>query len=331
MKTAIVPRYGSADVIQFTESARLVCGPAEVLIDVFASAVTQGDRRLRAGDFPGITALLGRAAMGFRGPRKSVPGTTFAGRVLQVGAEVNRFRAGDDVFGECMSGGHAEQLVVPADGAIAVLPEGTSHAEATALPYGLGTANGFLSDLGQLKRGERAVIIGAGGGVGRYAVQVAASLGAHVIAVCSERHHESALAHGADEVVRPGNPVAGAVDLVFDTSATSRLGLWKAQMPSTGRFLTVDLTARLLWDLVAGLFSKGPKARFTITLSDSEKVARIAAQLESGAIKPLLGPTFAFDELVEAHRCLEQDRPVGDVVVTMPAAESARSYVKLVA
>ena len=325
MKAAIVPRYGPPDTIQFTDTPAPDCGIDEVLIDVFASGVTQGDRRMRAGDFPGIIALLGRAALGFRGPRKQVPGSTFAGRIRQIGHNVTRFTVGDDVFGECMSGGQAEQLVMPQGGAIGCLPRGVTHSEATALPYGVCTANAFLADLGQLKSGERAVIIGAGGGVGRYAVQIAASLGAHVIAVCSERHHERVLALGADEVVCPGASITGNVDLVFDTSGTSKLGDWKAQMPSTGRFLTVDLTARVLLDLFAGIFTKGPKARFTMAICDSKQIEQIVEQLESGAVKPLLGPTFAFVELVEAHRCLEEDRPTGDVVVEMRRAQSQRS------
>ena len=331
VKTAIVPRYGTPEIIHFAEVPTPRLRPNHVLLDVFASAVSQGDRRMRAGDFPGITALIGRLAMGFGGPRKSRPGSTFAGRVRAVGAEVTRFKVGDDVFGECMSGGHAEELAVAETSAIALLPVGVTHAEAAALPYGVCTANVFLHDLGRLKPGERAVIIGAAGGVGRYAVQVAASLGARVTAVCSESDRQRMLALGADEVIVRGTPVVGPVDLVFDTSGTSQLSVWREQLPSSGRFLTVDLTARLLLDLFRGLFSKGPKARFTIALCDQKQVQRIAEQIEGEVFKPVLGPTFAFDELVAAHRCLETDRPTGDVVVVMrdsdpqPGASTARS------
>ncbi len=329
MKTAVVPRYGNPDVIRFERAAIPEVSSTDVLIEVHATAVTQGDRRMRAGDFPGITALLGRLMMGFGGPRKRVPGSTFAGRIVRVGRDVTEFSVGDDVFGECMSGGCAEKLVMPASGAISRVPRGLSFTEVAALPYSCGTANSFLNDLCELQADEHVVIVGAGGGVGRYAVQNAAATGAKVTAVCSQRHHQLVRELGADEVVLPGEAVHGNVDVVFDTSGTSSLSAWRDQMPPTGRFATTDLTSALLRDLFLGLFRKGPNARFMISVVDARQLARVVEQVESGQLRPVLGPVFEFSDLIAAHRCLEDDRPQGDVVVRL--LEEARPTIGRVA
>jgi NADPH:quinone reductase-like Zn-dependent oxidoreductase len=163
-------------------------GPRDILIRVHASTVTQGDRRLRAADYPGITSLLGRVFTGVFRPRHRIGGSNFAGRVVNVGAEVNRFAVGDDVFGSTLHGAYAEYLAVREDSAVERMPESTGYAEAAVLPYGGGSALAFLRDLGRVQPGERVLIVGASGGVGRFAVQVARQLDAHVTAVCNPHH-----------------------------------------------------------------------------------------------------------------------------------------------
>ena len=138
--------------------------PREVLVRVHASTVTQGDRRLRAADLPGIMGPLGRLMSGVFAPRHPVGGTSFAGSVVAVGAQVSHLQVGDDVFGMAMHGAYAEYLAVPVDAALAKMPANTGYAEAAAIPYGAGTALYFLRDLAKLRGGERVLIMGASGG-----------------------------------------------------------------------------------------------------------------------------------------------------------------------
>ena len=99
MRAAINTRYGAPDVLSLGEAERPTLREHQVLVEVHASAVTQGDRRLRAADFPGISAVFGRLLIGVLGPRQPVGGSAFAGRVVEVGRSVTRFAVGDEVFG----------------------------------------------------------------------------------------------------------------------------------------------------------------------------------------------------------------------------------------
>ena len=170
MRAAIVTTYGSPDAITLEERPVPAPGPTQLRVRVHASPVTQGDRRIRAGDFPGIMATIGRLAMGWSGPRASVQGSMFAGVVEAVGAEVTRFQPGDRVFGASMDSAHADHLVIDQDKAIARIPDGISFTEAAAVPFGAGTALPYLRDLGEVQPGQRVLIVGAAGGVGLAAV-----------------------------------------------------------------------------------------------------------------------------------------------------------------
>ncbi len=132
--------YGTPDVLEISEVERPTIGPRQVLVRVHASAVTQGDRRLRSADFPGMSAVFGRLMMGVFRPRHTIGGSTFAGRVVEVGAEVTRFSVGDDIFGTVMHGAYAEYLAVNETDPVATMPTELGYAEAASLPYGAGTA-----------------------------------------------------------------------------------------------------------------------------------------------------------------------------------------------
>ena len=191
--------YGPPRVLTVVEVPAPPLPAGAVRIAVEASAVTQGDRRLRSGDFPGITWLPGRLAMGLTGPRIA-PGHCFAGRVVEVGSAVTRWAVGDAVFGGA-SGAWADQLVLPEGGPFARLPEGWTAADAADLAYGAGTALHFLVDVAPVQPGERVCVLGASGGVGRAVVQLACHMGAQVTAVCSARTHGLATALGATATV----------------------------------------------------------------------------------------------------------------------------------
>ena len=310
MRAALVPSYGSPDIIQLVERPMPVPGPTELRVRVHASPVTQGDRRVRGGDYPGIMGTIGRLAMGWNGPRASVPGSMFAGVVEAVGSQVQRFQPGDRVFGVSMDGAHADALVIDHTKAVAHIPAHLSFAEAAAVPFGAGTALPYLRDLGAVKAGDRVLVIGAAGGVGRYAVQVARHLGAHVTGVCRREQVEQVRSLGVDAVVvredADWRDLLETWDVIFDTSDRFTLADARPRLPRTGRFLTLGLTTwQGVWDLLRSRFSAGPTMGWTVVLDDQANVEAVAELLASGALQPVVGPRFSLEQLADAHRLLE--------------------------
>ena len=328
MRAYVTPSYGLPEVLRAVERDAPVPRPSEVRIVVEAVAVTRGDDRVRGGEFPGGTAIIGRAVFGLTRPRAEVQGTMFAGRVAEVGADVTRFAVGDRVFGEVTQGAYAEQLVVSETSGLARIPDHLTASEVAALPYGAVSAWVFLHDIAAVAPGQHVVVVGAGGGVGRYALQVARHLGARVTAVAGPRHDPmlQQLGFGGagapHAVVRDRAAVPGPVEVVLDTSGATQLDDWRPHLTDTGRFLTTDLSLRLLLDLLWCRLRPGPTIHFGVGVVTAENLEQIARMLEAGALRPVVARRFSFSELVAAHRCQHAERPSGDVIVEVVPHEA---------
>ncbi len=318
MNAVFTPTYGTASTLQLRHIPIPTPGPGEVLVQVEASAVTAGDRRIRSADFGPGMSLMGRLFIGLFGPRRPVQGTMFAGVVTAVGQGVERFQVGDAVFGSVAAGAWAEYLVVHADGPIAQRPAGVTPAEAAATPYGAGTAWHFLHDLAAVKPGERVLVLGGAGGVGRFAIQIARHLGAHVTAVGRRTSFDMMRELGAHEVLdhQAGDFAARGEtwDVVFDTADVSSLGHSRPALRPTGRFMTLYGGLRVLVDMLRTRRGRGPRALFAVVTGNRARTETLAKLLAEGAIRPVVAATFALDDVAAAHRCAEQRAP-GDVVV----------------
>ncbi len=318
MKAIQYTTYGAPDVLSLTEIARPTPRDHEVLVEVHASGVTQGDRRLRAADFPGMGWLPGRLMTGLVRPRETVLGTTFAGRVVAVGAAVNRFAVGDAVFGTVSSGAYAEYLVAPETGALAHAPKGLDAAEAAALPYGATTALMFLRDLARVRRGERVAVLGASGEVGRFAVQMARHLGAEVTGVCSRDHdlvRELGAHHVVDSTQEDFTASGPRYDVIFDTAPTNRFARCREALTPRGRYLTLHLSLAILLQMAATSVRRGRRAIFGIALPASEHLDAVRELAETRALRPVLARRFPLTSTAEAHAFLEAGRTRGSVVV----------------
>lgn len=324
--------YGSPDVLELRELPEPSVGPHDVLVAVHASPVTQGDRRLRSADFPGISALLGRFLIGFLGPRKAVPGTNFAGRVVAVGDQVTRFKVGQDVFGSADAGAHAELLLVAEDGPVAPQPAHLSYEEAAAVPYGAGTALVFLTELAKLQAGQRIAILGAGGGVGRYAVQLAAHLGAEVTAVAGQRSFELLRELGATHLVdyssQDFTESGERYDVVLDLVDASSFARSRAVLTERGLYLSLHMTFRNLWDVLRHGRGEGQRAGFGLAMPAREHTLHLARLLELRVLRPVLGVTVPFEQIARAHELVDAGRIGGDVVVEVRSAAGLRLAAK---
>ncbi|MBP0462868.1 NAD(P)-dependent alcohol dehydrogenase [Roseomonas sp. PWR1] len=321
MRAAIHRRYGPPEVLRIEEVPMPSVGRRDVRVRVHASTVTSGDARLRAARTAAIFALPIRLAFGLRGPRRPIPGMEFAGEVEAVGADVTRFRPGEAVFGIVTRGANAEYLTVRDDAAIVPMPPGLTHAEAAAVPFGALAALVFLRDVARLVPGERVLVVGAAGGVGVFAVQIAKHLGAHVTALCSAENAALVRGLGADAVIDrragPNGASAGGFDILLDTVGETRFAEWRAALAPRGRHLFLSFGLGEMVRMVLTSVGHGPRALCGFVANDPAALAGIAEMLAAGVLRPVIGSRYRLDDIVEAHRHVDSGRKRGSAVISL--------------
>lgn len=321
MKAAVCERYGPPEVVRIHDVPKPVPRDDEVLIRIRATTVNSGDARIRALRVPAGTSLPARMALGFFRPRKPVLGFDLAGDVEAVGPAVSRFKPGDRVLGYAGFGFgcHAEFRCLAEGGAMTMLPDGIGYETAVALVFGGGTAMDFLRR-GALAKDGRLLINGASGAVGVAAVQLAKLMGAHVTGVCSAANADLVRSLGADAVIdyaAEDFATAGErYDVIMDTVGNAPYRRVRRALQPGGRFLMVVGT---LIEEIQGNFQRdvvGSAAKET-DVYDSKVLDELLALFKDGKIRPVIGRTYPFDEIVEAHRHVDSGRKRGSVVVTL--------------
>lgn len=333
MQACIYEAYGAADVVKVREVATPEPKANEVLVEVRATSVTTADWRFRASAFPKVFWLPGRMMAGLFRPRNRILGMDFSGVVTAVGRDVTRFKAGDSVFGATnpfRRGAHAEYVVIEENGAIVHKPETLSHEQAAAIPFGACTAQQFLRDFAGVKPGQRVLIVGASGGVGVWAVQVARQLGAVVTAVCSARNVDFVRSLGAHAVV---DYAAGAItepnqkyDVIFDTIGVTSFASCKPALTDTGIYVPLECGLREMLQALATAWGKGKRLKFATSGNTREDLELTLRQIESGALEPVIDKVYGMDEIAAAHRHVEGRHKRGSVVVSIKRREPAPAY-----
>ncbi len=323
MRVATTVSFGPPSVLKLAESPAPEIGAHDLRVRVVAASVTAADRRLRTADYPGISAIFGRLLFGITSPRYPVQGTNFSGRVVEVGSNVTQYSVGDDVFGGTNHGAYAEFLAVAEDGPMAKIPQGISHEDATTLPYGAGTAVNFLRDIAAVKPGESVLILGASGGVGRYAVQYAKHLGAQVTAVCSRAQFDLMSELGADHVIdhRSEDFTANGkqYDVIFDIADASSFRHSRGSLTDSGRYVTLYISIRVLMQMAWTKLVGGKRALFSVAVGSPKSASELAHMLTDGAFRPVVTDRFSLSEVAEAHRLSERGVH-GDVIVEVSKA-----------
>ena len=323
MKAIAYSRYGPPEVLEPVELPRPVPKPDEVLVRIHASSVTSGDYRARSLDMPPGFGLIGRLVFGLFRPRRQVLGTEFAGVVDAVGDRVTRFKAGDRVFAYpgATFGGYAGYAVIKQDAAIALAPANLDLDEAVAMSFGGSTALNFLRDKGGVKSGDRVLVVGAAGGVGSAAVQIAKAFGAHVTGVCSTAHLDLVRSLGADAVLdytrEDAAGVSDAYDIILDTSGTATYAKYGAALKPGGRLLLVSAN---LWQLLGTLFARktgGRKAIGGYAPERAEDLRFLADLADRGQFRPHIDRRFPLDRAADAHAWFESRTKAGNVVLVV--------------
>jgi NADPH:quinone reductase-like Zn-dependent oxidoreductase len=311
MKAAVVAQYGPPEVIGVQTVADPVAGKGRVVVRVHAAALSSGDARIRGARFPRGFAILGRLALGLRGPRRSVLGVVFSGVVEQVGSRITDVAVGDEVCGMTgvSMGAHAELVSVKA-GKVVPKPAAVSHADAAGILFGGTTAMHFLGD--RVRPGTTVLVNGASGAVGSAAVQLAALAGGEVTGVCGPTNADLVRRLGAKDVI--DHTTASVLEsseryeLVMDTVGTISLAAGRRLLAPGGTLLLVaaDLadTVRARGDAVAGPASEDPAT-----------MAALLDLVASGELEVVIDRTVPLDEIVEAHRVVDSGRKVGNIVV----------------
>lgn len=322
MKAVTRNAYGSTEVLRVEEIAKPVPGEGEVLVRVAAAGVDQGVWHVMAG----MPYAMRLAGFGMRAPKNPLLGSDLAGRVEAVGSSAVPFRVGDEVFGTCR-GSFAEFAVARAD-RLATKPERLSFEEAAATPTSGYTALQAVRDHGKVSAGQNVLVIGASGGVGTFAVQIAKADGAQVTGVCSAAKADLVRSIGADQVIdyRTEDFADGRnrYDVILDTAGGRSLTDLRRALTPQGTLVIVGGEHAGNWlgmrnQLRAAASSPfvRQKLGFFIAKQRSQDLKELRKLLDSGAITPVVDRTFQLDEVPDAIRYLRDGRARGKIVVTL--------------
>lgn len=322
MKALTYHTYGTPDVLELHDVDTPTVGPDDVLVRVHAASVNPVDWHYLTG-----TPYIVRLVAGLRAPRRTIPGSDLAGTVDAVGANVTRFRPGDEVFGWRGGGTIAEYAAVPADQLVSKPPNVTFE-QAAGAGVAAFTALQGLRDKGQLQSGHKVLINGASGGVGTFAVQIAKAFGAHVTAVCSTRNTDIARSIGADEVIdyTKEDFIQGGqrYDLLFDIAANRSLSACRSVLTSNGVVVLVG-GGKNPWvgplpQLVKALLqSKLSSQRFVLFIAKetNDDLVVLRDLLEAEKVTTVIDRAYGLSDAREAFRYLEEGHAQGKIVITM--------------
>lgn len=325
MKAVTARRYGPAETLRVEDLPRPVPGPGEVLIRVHAASVTTADWRLRAAAFPGGLALIGRLVAGLWKPRHLVPGSDVAGEIVALGAGVQGFAVGQRVLAVLGHGGHADYALAKASGALVPIPEGMGYDAAAALPFGALTALEFLREVARVQPGQRVLILGASGGVGAYAVQIAAARGAHVTAVAGPGRAAVLRGLGAERVLDyRSDAIAGRFDLVFDTVGAMRWPESRRLLDKDGLFLPLNFGLRELGHMLRAKLSGGPRMALHVSGDSRAALEALLELWRAGKLRPVIDSRFPLEQIAAAHRLVETRHRAGAVVLEVGPAKDGQ-------
>ncbi len=313
-------RYGGPEVLALETRPCPAPRAGEVLIRIVATTVSSADARLRSCTLPRGFGLLGRAIFGFTGPRQPVLGTELSGVIAAVGPGVAAWEPGAAVIG--FTGGrlgcHAEYRIMPAAGALVAKPANLSFAEAAGLAFGGTAAFDFLRRA-DLRAGERVLVLGPAGAVGTALIQLARLRGAHVTAVASAANRDLVAALGADRVLDSAahdfTTAAETYDVIADTVGATTFARAHPHLHEHGRYLAIAAD-------LPGMFARPVGTKRSITGSASERpedVRELARLAAAGDLRVVVGRTFAFSELPDAHAYVSTGRKRGNAIVHVSA------------
>ncbi len=328
MRAVVQHRYGDADVLESARIERPTIGPDQVLVEVVAAGLDRGVWHLMTG----LPYLVRLAGYGLRRPKQPVPGADVAGRVVEVGAGVTRFIPGDEVMG-IASGAFAEYAAADEDKLVHKPATVGFDAAAASSISGI-TALQALTEVATVRPGDRVLVIGASGGVGTFAVQLAVALGAEVTGVASSAKLDLVRSLGAVDVLdhtrQAITELDGRFDVVVDAGGRNRLRDLRRVLAATGTLVIVGgegggrVTGGVGRQLRAALWSPFLRQRLAVFVSEESRrfIEPLAGYLGEGAVRPAIGHRYDLDEVPEAIRQMEAGVLSGKAVIVVRSSSS---------
>jgi NADPH:quinone reductase-like Zn-dependent oxidoreductase len=323
MRAVVQDRYGPPEVLSVGRIEVPAVGDDDVLVRVHAAGVDAGVWHLTAG-LPLMVRLMG---YGLRRPKARVPGSDLAGRVEAVGGNVTLVKPGDEVFG--VGAGSFAEFTLAREDRLAPKPANLTFEEAAAVPISAVAALQGLRDRGGIQSGQEVLIIGAGGGVGTFAVQLAKAFGARVTGVCSTTKLDLVRSLGADEVIdytsQDITDRGGRFDLILDTGGNRRLSHLRRALAPRGTLVLVGGEGGGRWlggvdrILRAVLWSPfvGQRLRGMYSTERREDLLVLTEMIEARRFAPVIDRTYPLAEASDAVRQLESGHGRGKSVVTV--------------
>lgn len=320
MKAIVYHEYGSADVLSLQEVATPSPNDNEVLVHVRAVSINDWDLALLNGDF------VNRMMSGWRRPKKTIVGSDVAGVVIEIGKGVTKFSKGDRVYGDLSGrwGGFAEYVCAP-ETSLASMPERMTFEEAAAIPQAAMLAIQGLIDVGQLKRNQKILINGAGGGVGTFGLQIAKLFGAEVTGVDAAEKLPMMKSLGFDHVIdyrttdftRTGE----TYDLILDAKTNRSVFDYTRALKPDGVYATVGgeiprlLKILLASPIVSLLYKRKMKI---VALKPNKDLPYVNQLYNDGKLKAVIDQTFPLERAKDAMKYYESAQHKGKVVITNP-------------
>jgi NADPH:quinone reductase-like Zn-dependent oxidoreductase len=323
MPAIVQDRYGDVGVLRQERISLPAVAHDQVLVRVHAAGLDRGTWHLMTGK-PYLMRIVG---MGFRGPKDRVPGRDLAGTVEEVGSAVTRFAVGDEVYG--VGRGSFAGYAVAREDKLAHKPVGLSFEQAAVVPISAGTALQALTDQGRVEAGQTVLVIGASGGVGSYAVQLAKALGAEVTGVASTEKLDLVRSLGADHVIdytrEDWADGTRHYDLILDLAGNPALSRLRRALTPAGTAVLAggedggSLTGGMGRQLRALLLSPLVGQRFTMLIAKerASDLDRLAEFFEAGTLTPTVDRSYPLAQVPEAMRQLEAGRIRGKVAITL--------------
>ncbi|MGH9164248.1 MAG: NAD(P)-dependent alcohol dehydrogenase, partial [Acidimicrobiales bacterium] len=319
--------YGSPDnVLELADIDKPVVRDGDVLVRVHAASLNSADWHLVRGE-----PYIARLRLGLRTPRDTVLGCDVAGQVEAVGKDVTTFRPGDEVFGSAFAhgGGALAEYARLSEGLLTLKPASLSFEDAAAVPLAALTALQGLRDHGRIESGHKVLIIGASGGVGTFAVQIARGFGAEVTGVCSTRNVDMVRSIGADHVIDytlgDYTQRAQRYDLIFQLAGTRSASDCRRSLTSKGTLVLVSgesggrwigPVGRIIRAVLVSPFVSQKLTSFTVR-PNSKDLQTVKELVEAGKVTPVIDRTHRLTEVPEAIRYLEEGHTQGKVVVAL--------------
>ena len=322
MKAIVATKYGPPEVLQLKEVEKPTPKDNELLVKVYATTVTAGDTRVRSFTVPLSFWLPARITLGLRKPKKAILGMVLAGEVESVGKEVKQFNKGDQIYAYDITrlSTYAEYACLPENSTILLKPPTMTYEEAAAIPFGGITALHFLKK-GKIHSGQKVLVYGASGSVGTFAVQLARYFGAEVTSVCSTTNVELVKSLGADSVIdytqEDFTKSGETYDIIFDTVGKSSLSDCLRSLKKEGSYLQAVAGPALLVHMRWASMRSGKTLIGGTATPKTEDLMFLNELFEAGKIKPVIDRCYPLEQMVEAHRYVDQGHKKGNVVITV--------------